>query len=262
MIETRQFIVLITGVREQAPLGPSVVDIDEMVSVLQHAKDLLFPEPKDRPRVSVKIEEGSVKIILLTAAAAVIQTQALLAEVNRTKNLDILSPRQVTAILQFQKFSRDNHFNISFGERDRLDEGLTITPATEWKQAKPVWVGAELYISGKITNLGGKTNPNIHLETADFDLGTLIISAPEHKLAQDDRNRLYKNQQVHIRIKQNLDTGVFDPKSAELISFIDMDEQEESVEDYLNRLVKEASPNWEKVKDKEAWLREIRGYGD
>ncbi len=188
MFETRQFIVLITGVREQAPLGPNVVDIDEMVSVLQHAKDLLFPEPKDRPRVSVKIEEGSVKIILVTAAAAVIQTQALLAEVNRSKNLDILSPRQAAAILQFQKFSRDNHFNLYFGEKDRLDEGLTITPATEWKQAKPVWVDAE------------------------------------HTLTQD--------------------------------------EQEESAEAYLNRLVKEASPNWEKVKDPEAWLREIRGYGN
>lgn len=73
------------------------------------------------------------------------------------------------------------------------------------------------------------------------------------------RDRLNKKQQVRIRIKKNLSTGEYGNKSAELVEFIDFDEPE-SPDSYLDRLINESSPYWEKVNDPESWLKHIRGY--
>lgn len=261
MTTSRDFEIVIRGTREGQPLAPSNFDVDEWIETLQHSRDLLYPDGKKRPRISVKVEEGSVRLILTALAGVVIQTQALLAEVNKTHELALLEPKQRDALRYFQKYALENHATLQLGESAKLDEGLTIESFTAWKEPeKPIWVDAELYITGKITSIGGKTNPNIHIDTQDHGLGGLIVSASEAVLGEDDKNRLYKEQQVRIRLKQNAETGEFDPKSAELIEFIDHEDSGESFDEYLDRLIRQAAPSWADVADPDAWLREIRGY--
>lgn len=58
-----------------------------------------------------------------------------------------------------------------------------------------------------------------------------------------------------IRIKRNLHTGEYQKGSAELIEFIDFEEEEESPEAYLNRLIAEAKPFMDEIEDPDEWAK-------
>lgn len=167
------FEIHIKGQRDGHPLTPRDFDVDEWIAALKHGKHLLYSEStsKKRPKITVEQKEGSIRLLLLTATALVVQANALLAKVDQTKELGILPMRQAEAVRFFHKMARDNQFDISFGE-------------------------------------AGTVNRALHL----------------HK---------------------NLE---FQP--------------EERVDEYLDRLIKQATPQLSKIKDKDAWLREIRGYED
>lgn len=256
-----EFEVRISGAREGRPLTAAALDVDEWIGAMTNARDLLYPDSKHRARVNVRIEEGSVRLILTAAASIVIPLQAVLAEVNRTNRLDILHPKQVEAVRYFQKEAVEKKFAIQLGESNQLSSGLKIDGSTSWEEkSEPIWVNAELYVTGTVINIGGKVNSNIHLDTKE--LGTLIVDAPREWLQEDPKNRLYKDQHLHISIRQNVETGEYDTKSARLIEFMDTEETQESPDDYLDRLIDEAAKDWAKVEDPEVWLREIRGYED
>ena len=264
MADRKEFAVLIKGLRDGHSVMPEDIDVDELISVMENARNLLYPDGKERPTINVRVEEGSVRLIFSTAATLVITAHALLQEISTTGDLSILSQKQSAAIRAFQKMATDKELNITIGDSTQLDKGVHLDKSTndKWQTSEPTWVDAEIYISGMVTNIGGKTNPNIHVDTSDFDLGYVIVAAPEEKLARDNKNRLYKSQKLHIRIKQNSNTGELDYKTGELISFIDEDSRIESADEYLNRLIQEATPAWSEMKDPEAWLREIRGHGE
>ena len=92
-------------------------------------------------------------------------------------------------------------------------------------------VNAELYLSGRIFFVEEGSNPRIHLHTKDFNLGAVLINISQEQLAEEE-NRLYEQQQVYIRVKQNVETGAYDSRSAELIEFIDFEETGESPDSY------------------------------
>jgi|GEM_PF-2711274 len=75
-------------------------------------------------------------------------------------------------------------------------------------------VTAELYITGRITYIEEKPDPRIYLDTDDFNLGAVLISASPDQLAEAKKNRPYKQQQVHVPIKQNAETGAYDTKTS------------------------------------------------
>ncbi len=252
------FEIHIEGSRRGEKLSPDLLDINEWIDVYKHARNLLYPDgsQKDRNPIQVKTELGSVRVLLTTAAALVIQAQALLGAVQQRKELGFLPKKQAEAIRYFYKIAKDEQFDIQLGEEGKLDNGLRLNRTFEFIPEKPVWVEMETFVSGKVTNLGGKTKSNIHLETEEY--GSLIISATEDELAREDKNRLYQQIQVQIRMRQNAQTGEYDRDSAEFVQFIDLNE--ESPDEYLDRLIQAASPDWEEINDTDAWLKEIRGY--
>ena len=78
---------------------------------------------------------------------------------------------------------------------------------------------------------------------------------------------------LHIRISgrrenQPLRPGLLDVDEwiktlsidAERIGFIDRQGISESADDYLDRLIEEATPHWEAAGDLDKWLKEVRGY--
>jgi hypothetical protein len=88
---------------------------------------------------------------------------------------------------------------------------------------------------------------------------SITIDANREQLAEDDKNRLYKEQELRISIKQNFRTGEYDPKTAKLLGFVDHQEASEDLDDYLNDLIRKATPDWQGI-DKDQWLKETRGY--
>lgn len=252
--------IKIEGLRDGKQLSPDLLDVDEVVNLLSYARDFLFPEKgRSRGRVSVALKEGSAVISLDVDSATAVQSQALLGQLNSDHNLGLLNSKQIEAIEGIQKFVRDENFVLHFGMIDALAQGLRIDRETEWITPEDVWVDEELYITGEIVDIGGKTKPNIHIDTEDF--GTLTVGADKLILTEDDKNRLYKKQQLRIQVKRNLNTGEFKKGSARLIEFIDFDEErEETAEEYLDRLIAEAKPYMDKIEDPEKWLKNVRGY--
>jgi len=251
--------IRITGQRENAPLTPHQLDIDEVIKALEQGKNLLFFDQKNRPKVSVSIEEGSVLFQLNTLATAVFEAKTLLEKIATQRSVSFLSRRQSQAFYFFRDWAKENLFSISFATREELptlviDEHMVLV-----EEEDDTWVDAELYIRGVVTNSGGKTRSNIHLDTSDYGLGSITIDANREQLAEDAKNRLYKAQEVRISIKQNFRTGEYDPKTAKLLAFVDHQEATEDLDDYLDGLIRKATPDWQGI-DKDQWLKETRGY--
>lgn len=257
-MSSRTIDIKIEGLRDGEQLRPDLLDVDEVVSLLSYARDFLFPEKgKDRSRTSVSFKEGSAVLSFDVDPATALQTHAILADLNANHNLGLLKPKQVEAIEGIQKFVAEQDFVLRFGISEKLTEGLRIDRKTEWMMPEEVWFDEELYVFGEIVDVGGKTHPNVHIDTKDF--GTLTIAANKDILSEDDKNRLYKKQQLRIRIKRNLQTGEFKKGSAQLIEFVDF-EAGESPDEYLDRLISESKPYMDKIGDPDQWLKKIRGY--
>ena len=216
MADKLDFEVKISGTREGKPLTPAALDVDEWIGAMQSARDILYPEGKHTARISVRMEEGSARLILTAEAKDIIPTQALLAELDKSHKLNLLQQKQIDAIHFFQQLANNYQWSFLLGAKKQIEKGLHIDRSTEgqWQTDDPVWVDAELYLTGRITNIGGKTTSNIHLDTDEFNLGSVIINASRKQLAEDEKNRLYKKQQVHVRIKQNAETGAYDTKTS------------------------------------------------
>jgi hypothetical protein len=255
------FEILIKGQRDGKPLSRDAFDVDEWIAALKYGKHLLYPEKtsKQRPRISFESQAGSVRILMRTATAAVVQANALMARVNQTAELGILPARQAEAVRFFHNLAQDNQFEVFLGEAGQVDQGLHLHRGFEFPADEPAWVEVNTTVWGKVVDMGGKTVTNIHLETDLY--GSLTLSATEEQLAQETKNRLYQRQQVQVRLYQNAFTGEYDTKSGEFLGFVDL-ETDESIDEYLDRLVKQATPDLSKITDKDAWLREIRGYDD
>jgi hypothetical protein len=249
----------INGVRDGKQLSPDLLDVDEVVSLLSYARDFLFPEKsKSRGRVSVALKEGSAVISLQVDSATAVKSQALLSQLNTDHNLDLLTSKQMDAIEGLQKYVKEQNFVLYFGDAQKMSQGLRIDRETEWKSPEDIWIDEELYVQGEIVDVGGKTKSNIHIVTEDFD--TLTVATDKATLSEDNKNRLYKDQQLRIRVKRNLHTGEYKKGSAELIEFIDFEDEGESPEAYLDRLIAEAKPFMDKIEDPDKWLKNIRGY--
>lgn len=257
-MESKTIVLKIEGMRDGQPLSPHLLDIDEVVSLLSNARDFLYPDKgADRSRVSVDFEEGSAVLNLYVEPGVGIQAQAILHELNQNHDLSILKSKQVNALNEIQQFISKQRFSLKFGLAEKLVEGLQMDRQTEWKTQEDIWIDEELYLVGEIVDVGGKTNPNVHLDTEEF--GTLTISSSKKVLSEDEKNRLYKKQQVRLTIKKNLNTGEYDKKSAILLDFVDAYESE-NPDEYLDRLIAESAPYWKDVKDPEEWLKNLRGY--
>ena len=83
--------IKITGSKGNLALTPENYDIREIISVLENAENLLFPtDKKDRPTISYKIEEGSVKHIFKTSIQYIIGFNAIVGQINQLQNIDFL----------------------------------------------------------------------------------------------------------------------------------------------------------------------------
>lgn len=253
------FLIKIAGSRNGQALTPQALDVDEWIALLEHSKNLLYPEgKKGRGQVGMLIEPKGVNMKLFADKSVVIQAQDLLSQASATGQMGILHPKQVDAIEHFQAMAEQYHFLFKMGWVESSAPALSLNRHTHWDKTESSWLAAEKYISGIVTNAGGKSNPNIHLDTDE--LGLLTIAVSHDMLKADDKNRLYKVQKVRILIDQGQHSSEFNKKTAKLLEFVDDDTQGETPDEYLDRLTRQAASDWKKIKNPESWLRELRGY--
>lgn len=235
-------------------LSPAVVDIDEIKEVLSQASALLFPESKraHRPMISYELVEGSVIHRFHTIMQSIIGFGAVLSQINADGQIDFLHDRSASAIEQLQQLAVEKDYQITISAHESQ---LRIDRNTHFQRNAKLWVDAEFYLYGELTNAGGKSSPNIHLDTEEF--GSLRIATNKDYLKGEDKNLLYRKFGVRVLGKQNIQTFEMDRTS---LSFIDLfDYDTEYSESYLDGLLQKSAPAWQDVMNADDWLDDIRG---
>ena len=238
-------------------LAPALVDIEEIREILHQAGNLFFPAEKrsQRPLISYEIEEGSVRHKFRTLMQTVIGFGAVLAQIGAEGQIDFLHERSAAAIEKLQEMAREKNYVIMIGANQNQ---LLIDKTTHYFRNAELWVDAEFYLYGELTNAGGKSTPNIHLDTEEF--GSLRIATDKGYLKYTDKNLLYKKFGVRVTGKQNLQTFEMDRNS---LTFVELFDYEADYSDaYLDTLMTKAAPAWAEVSDADQWLNEIRGGVD
>ncbi|MEM6738208.1 MAG: hypothetical protein AAF620_19280 [Bacteroidota bacterium] len=248
--------IRIVGSRGNIELSPDNYDIREIITILQTVENLLFPSnKKDRPTISYSLEAGSVKHIIKTSLQAVIGFNAIIGQVESSNSIDFLEAQSAQAIEALQENSIKNNFDLTI--RTSIDQSneLEITRKTRFTRTQNIWVDAEFYFYGILTNAGGKNKANIHIDTED--LGSLTIQTDRQFLGEKEENLLYKDFGVRAIGKQNIQTFEIDRSNLKLIELIDYSPKYD--QDYLSTLIKKGTSNWSDVKDADDWLNSIRG---
>jgi hypothetical protein len=246
--------IRIEGTVGAQKLTPALVDIEEIREVLSQVSGLLFPSEKrsQRPLISYEIEEGSVRHKFRTVMQSVIGFGAVLTQISSEGQIDFLHERSAVAIESLQHLAVEKAYVVTIS----ANEGrLMIDRTTHYLRNAKLWVDAEFYLYGELTNAGGKSSPNIHLDTEEF--GTLRISTDKDYLRGADKNLLYKKFGLRVTGKQNMQTFEMDRNSLTFVDLFDYDM--EYSDSYLDGLMKKAAPAWEGVPNADDWLEEVRG---
>ncbi len=256
-MESNSYIsIIIYGKTAEGNLNPRDIDIAETKELLSDVETLLFPsksEKEERPKVSYEVKDGSVKNIFFIPAAKAIMFTALMSEVGKQGNVDLLDIKQASIIDKWQRKAYTTGRQYSIASSISTDqEFIKITKESQYIAPQTEWITTSLYLYGKIYEEGGLNKVNLHILTDRY--GKLVVDATEEQLTTGT-NKLFQIYGVWVKGKQNLQTGSL--KDLTLIDFLTY--QTEYDEIALNKLIEKASKNWKNVKDKDEWLSDIRG---
>lgn len=236
-------------------LTPDNYDIRQIANILQNVEDLLYPNnKKDRPLITYDIKEGSVKHIFKTPMQYIIGFSAILGQIYETNSIDFLDLKTARAIENIQQLSQQKNYHFEFSTSIKKEVELSINPNTKFFRTENLWVDAEFYFYGMLTNAGGKSKANIHIDTSDY--GSITIETEKDYLEDQEQNLLYKKFGVRAFGKQNTETGEIDTKSLSLIELIDYEPKFDA--NYLDLLIEKAKKSWTGINTND-WINNLRG---
>lgn len=251
--------IRITGSKGNLELSPDNYDIREIISILENAENLLYPgDKKDRPPITYKIEEGSVKHIFKTSIQYIIGFNAVLGQINQVQNIDFLDLSTARALENIQDIAAKKDYVFLIKTSIDNSNEVKIDRTTRFYRTEAVWVDAEFYFYGKVTNAGGKDKANIHILTEES--GLIRIETPISFLEEYEDNLLYKNFGIRAIGKQHSETGEFDKSTLKFIELVYY--QPTYDEKYLQSLREKAKKSWLGSINPDEWLKQIRGGYD
>ena len=251
--------IKITGSKGNLDLSPEIYDIREVISILENAENLLYSgDKRDRPTISYKIEEGSVKHILKTSIQYIIGFNAIIGQVNQVQDIDFLDLGTAKAFENIQDIATKHDYTFSIKTSIAYSNEVRIDRSTRFYRTEAIWADAEFYFYGKVTNAGGKDKANIHVLTEQ--LGTIRIQTPITFLEQYKENLLYKTFGIRATGKQHSETGEIDTSTLKFVELINY--QPVYDEEYLKTLRGRAKKSWLGNINSTNWLDEIRGGYD
>lgn len=248
--------IRVSGSKGNLELSPEHYDIKEIIQVFDAVESILFSGNKKlRPEITYSIESGSVRHVFKTSFQTIVATSAVLASVLEAGSIDMLDLPMARAIEKLQSDAISKNYEFAISTSEWRDGVLRITPLTHYQRSSEVWVDAEIYLYGTLTDAGGKDKSNIHLDTKEY--GQVTIDSDKEYLKNIQENLLYKEFGVRARGKQSLATGEIDMSSLKLVSL--QGYRPKYDENYLNGLIKKASKSWSGV-DVDSFISDLRGY--
>ena len=239
------------------PLTPATVDLPTLRGFLAEVETLI---KGDVPGASladsrVRIEEGSVKIVALVAHLLAADVRADLAKLEQTGDLDAIQPKRAQVIEQWQTRTRRSPsrvYSIVTGERSLP---IRVANTSQFQHGgENAWVSVEKHLTGKVVDLGGKQEPNVHIVLADTGK-SVTVGATEQQLAAEKENQLYKEVTLRVQGEQHLRTKEL--RNLRLIQF--SPQTAEVDEQALASLWEKGRKAWKDVTSAAGWVEELRG---
>ena len=206
----------------------------------------------DPNQLTVSVERGSLALVASGLLAAT-GLWADMAQLQDFTALDQIDPKRAAVVERWQKAAR-KHPNRSYMLANQGNRVVVhVNAKSDFRNPiELAWVPVEKYINGLVTDLGGTNKANVHLKLADGQ--SLIISADQQFLANEEKNRLYKPATLLVQAEENLDTG--DLRNLSLLKF--QPEKSAWNEDEFNKLVRKGTQAWKDVPDD--WLETLRSH--
>lgn len=234
---------------------PDRVRLSDLADFSADVETFLRGENKelDSKTLEVAVRKGSFAIETVPIPSAPTLFRDLSSLING-ELLDNIDAKRREVMDRWQKAARQTRdwaYRISapFLERPILVNAESDYHADDADQ----WVQVERYIRGEIENLGGVTNPNVHVRLQGSRMLKVIAS---HDVLRDDNvNRLYKMAMLRIKAEYNVQTR--DLRNARLVEFVEYTSQVD--EDALLRMTRRGASAWKDVVDATAWVDEQRG---
>jgi hypothetical protein len=212
----------------------------------------------DLNEVKASIKKGSLAVVAENETGLLTDAFEDYNKVMKTKSLDDIDPARARIMELWQNEARRNQnrdYRLYLGDETDTSnlDFLSISSDTDFKTKKEVWVDVEMYVYGHIYDLGGKSKPNVHIELENGK--SIKIGTKATVLTGDNENRLYKDQLVRIKARQNVDTKEL--KDERLIAF----EHYNPVfdEDEFEKIAKKTKFAWKSIDNVGSWVENLRG---
>lgn len=233
-------------------VGPDRVPLALLGEFQKDVTEFLRGDNKevDPNQVMVSIESGSLALVAsgLVAAAGLWRD---LDHLEQSSSLFALDSKRAAVVLRWQAAAQ-THPHRKYRLLDVSDSPLLkVDSESEFKKENTAWVSVEKYLHGRITDMGGQSKPNIHIKLDDGR--TIRVDASQDQLAQGDKNRMYRDELLHISAEENLATGEL--RNMRLIAFESYQPGYDEAEFQL--MVERGTRAWSDAQDD--WLESLRG---
>lgn len=237
----------------------SDVDISELKQLIDDFENLVTPDTKDkrsRPHIYYKQEEGSVVNKFFLGLVYVAQFSGILNQFSESNNLNFLDRKRAEIIDRFQRDAVEKSITITLSSSQTKAQPLEITPETNYFLPKDEYYETQLYVYGMVYDMGGKTTPNVHIDTKEY--GTLKVEATKEQLIGKDQH-LYQVTGLVVHGEQNHRDGTL--KNLKFLDFIRYEPKAINREVWKLK-IKNSTKAWSDIEDVDKWLKQIRGYDE
>jgi hypothetical protein len=239
---------------EGKPVSPENVNLPILRGFLDEVETFIKGDASGMTlnETRVRIEEGSLKAVMLVGAALGVSIQSDLKTLKETGDLDLIQQRRAQVIEKWQSRAEKSSTRRYSIRGMTVDVKITSQRQFEHGNEK-AWVHIEKYFTGKVYNAGGKQEPNIHV-----DLGggrTICVDASVKQLSGVKDNVLFKEMTLRVGAEQHLKTKQL--RNLQLIEFVP--HSNEVDEEALAIMWKKGSEAWKDVESATAWVEKVRG---
>lgn len=239
------------------PISPANVDLPTLRGFLEEVEKLI---KGDSPGESlsdsqVRIEDGSLKVGALVSLIMAASVDADLRALAATGDLDVIQPPRAAVIELWQKRAqRSTSRRYAIGS-EASPAPLEISASGQLQhRSENAWVAVERYLVGRVVNMGGKQNPNVHIVLTDSN-ESLRVNASEQQLGAEKENQLYKERTLRVQAEQHLKTKGL--RNVRLVEFLPT--TIEADEGALQALWKRGKEAWGTTGPASAWVEALRG---
>lgn len=206
--------------------------------------------------VKIQVEDGSYLLRVLIPIGLLPSLITDTARLAQSASLADIDPNRARVISRWQERAKMEPA-LRYAVRSPRGAFAPVVISKDsviQREQRVQWVDVERYLIGEITDWGGAQNSNVHLRPRNAR-ETIIIDATADQIREQRDNLVYHKAIVHVRAKQNPQTG-----ELERYKLVELRAYKPDVEDArLQELFDRGAKAWGGTPDGGGWVEDLRG---